>query len=137
MAASTLTGTGGNFSATGFAAIVQSWRGTLQASELNTTGFGDAGWIDGTLINARFIGDAVGIISSAAAPIATGFNADSVFIGSAMEVAITLTIASGKTISFTGNVTAVELERAEEGQNNSVCRFRFASTGPVTQTWGA
>ena len=134
--AAPLTGTGGNCVIGDFKCMFQSWRATLQIAELNTTGFEDAGWIDGKAINARMVGDAVGVIGSAAltTPVPTDLIAATFGAASALA-AVVLTMGTGKTFSFTALVSAVEIERAEEGQNNSVYRVRFSSVGAVADVW--
>ena len=129
-----LTGTGGKCVIGSFVCMFQSWRANIQIAELNTTGFEDAGWIDGQPINCRLIGDAIGVISTTI-PIPTALF-DTIFgVAAALEDTVVLTIATGKTLTFPAIINAVELERAEEGQNNSVCRIRFASRGPVDDAW--
>lgn len=131
--ATALTGTGGNVAMGDHVCTFQSWRATLTVENLNTTAFQDGGWKDFEAIGAQIVGDAVGVIST------TAFAPSAIFaatLGVAeFEETVTLTVASGKTLSFTAGITATELERAEEGQNSSVCRFRFASKGQVTLTW--
>jgi len=133
MASSHVVGTGGGFTAAGFAAKFQSFRATLNANELITTGFGDKGWTTGEIIGGRVTGDAIGVISTTAPnpslAAATAFPVD------AFTAAVLLTFATGKTWAFNALITAVELGRAEEGASTSTYRISFASTGPVTQTW--
>ena len=132
--ATPLTGTGGNVSIGDFKCMFQSWRATIQIAELNTTGFEDAGWIDGKAINGRLIRDAVGVISTTA-PMPTGLLDTAFGAASGLVSSVVLTVATGKTLTFNAIINAVELERAEEGQNNSVYRVRFASCGPVADAW--
>ena len=132
--ATPLTGTGGNCTIGDFKCMFQSWRATIQIGELNTTGFEDAGWIDGKAINCRLVGDAVGVISTTA-PVPTGLLDTTFGSANALVSSMVLTVATGKTLTFNAIIQAVELERAEEGANNSVYRVRFASCGAVADAW--
>ena len=133
--ATALVGTGGGFTFGSFVCIFQSFRAILEGREFNTTGFGDAGWIDGEIINGRVTGDAVGVLTTTIPVPAGAFNAT--FGGGSMKVAnVVLTFATGKTWTLAyALVSAVEIERAEEGANSGVYRIRFASAGAVAQAW--
>jgi len=140
MAITPITGTGGGFDAGNFADELQckflSWRATLEGREFNTTGFGDLGWVTGQIINGRVSGDAVGVLTAENEPVpdAVADGGDFGFAEMFVED-VQLTVATGKTWTFDANISAVEIERAEEGPASSVYRIRFASVGAVVQAW--
>jgi len=130
----TIQGTDGGITLpAGFNAKLQSWRGALTGAVFNTTGFGDKGWVTGEIINGQIIGDAIGVITDdtpvPAAVMAATFGAAS------MKGEVVLTAKTGMTWTFDALITAVALERAEEGAASSVYRFSFVSTGPAVQAW--
>lgn len=134
MAGTTIQGTdGGSTFPAGYNAKFQSWRATIEGRVYNTTGFGDKGWITGEIINARIIGDAIGVIT-VDTPVPAAVMAATLGVAS-MKGEIVLTAKTGFTWTFDALITAVALDRAEEGPASSVYRISYESTGPVVQAW--
>ena len=131
----TIQGTDGAFAAAGFAGHFMKWAAQIISEVFNTTGFGDKGWKTGKNISGQVVGEAVGVITTTD-PFPAAFTAETCGVES-FEADVTLTIATGKTITFKANISAVDLGRAEEGSDSSVYRVSFASSGPVTKSWGA
>jgi len=139
MAITPIAGTGGGFTAPGFAVGTAikflSFRGALEGREFNTTGFGDGGWVTGAVITGRVTGEALGILDSVTPPVPAAVMNATFGVATMAVTSMVLTFATGKNWTFNALITSVEIERAEEGAASSVYRIRFVSNGPVAQTW--
>jgi hypothetical protein len=138
----TIQGTDGEVTLpAGFCMKVTAWSGRIMNKKKNTTGFGDKGWKTGKLITGRMVGELIGVIQDDGMMPDEFFDQDGdngqicgvAHMKSTMKLYVTQT--PERSFSGTFLITPVSLIRAEEGQDTSVYRLAFASTGQVTQTW--
>ncbi len=128
----TIQGTGGNAVVTGFGCKIYSWNGTLEATDVDTTGFADSGFRTCAPAAVSFRGSAVGTgyyNGSNTAPLGDGVTTLSV----PSACTITLTASSGHYYTFQGLVSGVRFTRPVDGKLDIT--FDFESTGAVTQGW--
>lgn len=145
MAATTVQGTGGAVTTpTGFNAKFLSFTATLEVEEMDTTGFGDNGWVNGEIIGAKVTGTAIGVLSTLIpVPALVLPTPAGIFGAASMEGTIKLTFQAATALlptqdrswEFSALITAIEVGRAEEGAGSSTYRITFESSGPVTQVW--
>lgn len=128
-------GTDGDVTATGFNADIDGWTMTVGAEDTiqyrtfssdwkskKNVGYGGSGQFTGTI---QF--DAS---STQPVPTATG---GTVLPSSFEGISFTLTATSGCTLTFTGNITTVDLNR--QASDRMTGTFRFEADGAVDVTW--
>ena len=132
MAKTTIQGTGGAATITGFGAKLDLWSATMDFGVVDTTGFGDAGWgvVQGTLCGVT--GSASGMVEDDAAPMLAAMVA-AIFDPASAKIATMLLYTTGTTgWSFPAIVSNVSLDRPEV--DKMTVSFDFVSNGRITPT---
>jgi len=132
MANTTIQGTGGSATITGFGAKLDIWSGNLDFGPVDTTGFGDAGWGTGEPTLCGLSGSASGMMIDDTAPILAAVMAATFGVAS-LKVATLLLYTTGTTgYSFPAVISNVSLGRPEDGK--ATVSFDFVSNGRITPT---
>lgn len=132
--ASDISGPGGNFSFAGVIGHISAWSASLVLEDVETTGFAEVGNRTFDATTVMVTGGAVGTgqtLTVAGIISTTGLGASPTM--SAYKGAVILTAASGCTWSFTGLITAVALNRPQNGKLDLAISFK--STSAITQAW--
>lgn len=132
MANTTIQGTGGSATITGFGAKLDIWTANLDFGGLDTTGFGDDGYgtIEGSLCGLS--GSASGMMIDNTAPILAAVLA-ATFGVAGLKITELLLYTVGTTgYSFPAVISNVALGRPEDGK--ATVSFDFVSNGRITPT---
>ena len=132
MANTTIQGTGGSCTITGFGAKLDVWSATLDFGGVDTTGFGDAGWgtIEGTLCGMS--GSASGMLIDETAPMLAALVDDPAAPGSAKIAALLLYTTGTTGYSLPAVISNINIGRPEDGK--ATVSFDFVSNGRITPT---
>ena len=134
--ATTIQGTGGAATITGFAAKLDMWSASANFSPVVTTGFGDSGYHAAEATLCSMDGSASGMVLSGeagAAPILADALAATFGVASMKIAALVLTNITGKSFSFPAVISNVSISRPEDGKCE--ISFDFVSNGAIAQTW--
>ena len=126
-------GTGGNFtSVTGFNAHFSGWAMTLNPTNVENTGFAEAG--NRTYLpTAQMVqGSAVGTAGNGGTSYPSGLTGSTPAMG-AYQGTVTLQAYTGATMSFPANVSALAINRAFDGKADYA--LSFISSGPLSGTF--
>ena len=132
MAKTTIQGTGGAATITGFGAKLDNWIGNLDFGPVDITGFGDAGWgeVEGTLCSLD--GSASGMLITESAPVLAAVMAATFGVAS-LKIAALLLYTTGTTgYSFPAVISNINITRPEDGK--AEVTFDFVSNGRITPT---
>ena len=132
MAKTTIQGTGGSATITGFGCKLDSWSATLDFGGVDTTGFGDAGWgtIEATLCGMN--GSASGMIITGTAPIHAALVAATADPAEAKIAALLLYTIGTTGYSLPAVISNISISRPEDGK--VAISFDFVSNGRITPT---
>ena len=133
---STIQGINGNVSLpTGFGAKIAGWSADLQVSQVDTTGFADAGYhtFEPTSIMMSGSCQGTGQFGASGTTPAPGSLLGSTPDLTQAKGTLTLTATTGCTYSFTAVFSNVKFQRNWAGKLD--VSFDFQSSGPITQTW--
>ena len=124
-----ISGTGGSFTAiSGFSANFSGWAATINVTNVETTGFADNG-------NRVFDPTAQVVTGAAVGTAITGGSIPAGVTGAtpafgSYKGTVLLTLLSGSTMGFSASVTAISLNRPNDGKADFT--FAFTSSGPLT-----
>jgi len=127
-----IQGFNGLITVNGFNMKFQSWTGTMNIDRFNTSGFEDMGWRSGVAANASMTFSGVAILDDSGTVIPA---TNATFPHASYLAAVLLTMDTGKTFGFNATISAIAIDRAEEGSLTAV-RIDGESTGAVALTWG-
>lgn len=132
MAKTTIQGTGGSATITGFGAKLDVWSATLDFGGVDTTGFGDAGWgtVEGTLCGMS--GSASGMVITGTAPVHAALIAATADPAEAKIAALLLYTVGTTGYSLPAVISNISISRPEDGK--ATVAFDFVSNGRITPT---
>lgn len=136
--AKNVTGPGGGFTGpAGFNARYESWEATLDFGAVDVTGFDDNGYNYTEATSCKLTGSASGTMQygdATTSPIPSA-ALSSTFAPASLAGSITLTVATGCTLTFTGVVVSSSLSRSAKSGTKGDVTHNFENQGAITETW--
>lgn len=132
MAATTIQGSGGGVTGSGFGGKAYSWSGTQDTGVVDVSGFTDGIYQANAATILSLSGSMAFVADSTQAPLATAAFGTSATLSSC-TADVTLTAASGCTYSFNALLNEIAMSRPHAGRMEVTANFK--NNGAVTESW--